>query len=67
MVPSVVVDVDCDAAEGGDLGGEFIEAGVVLSVGEMLARKSCEGENLGVPFSFVCFGHGRFGAGSSRG
>ena len=27
----VVVDVDCDAAEGGDFGSEFVEAGVVLS------------------------------------
>lgn len=32
LVSSVVVDVDCDAAEGGDFGGEFGEAGVVLSV-----------------------------------
>ena len=33
LVSSVVVDVDCDAAEGGDFGGELGEAGVVLSVG----------------------------------
>ena len=33
LVSSVVVDVDCDAAEGGNFGGEFGEAGVVLSVG----------------------------------
>lgn len=31
LVSSVVVDVDCDAAEGGDFGGELGEAGVVLS------------------------------------
>ena len=33
LVAGVIVDVDCDAAEGGDLGGEFIEAGVVLPRG----------------------------------
>lgn len=33
LVSSVVVDVDGDAAKGGDFGGEFGEAGVVLSVG----------------------------------
>lgn len=33
LVARIVVDVDCDAAEGGDFGGEFGEAGVVLSVG----------------------------------
>lgn len=32
LITGVVVDVDCDAAEGGDFGGEFGEAGVVLSV-----------------------------------
>ena len=33
LVPRVVVDVDCDAAEGGYFGGEFGEAGIVLSIG----------------------------------
>lgn len=33
LVPGVVVDVDGDAAQGGDFGGELGEAGVVLSVG----------------------------------
>lgn len=28
--PRIVVDVDCDAAKSGDLGGELFEAGVVL-------------------------------------
>lgn len=32
LVSCIVVDVDGDAAEGGDFGGEFGEAGVVLSV-----------------------------------
>ncbi len=32
LVAGIVVDVDCDAAESGDFGGEFGEAGVVLSV-----------------------------------
>ncbi len=32
LIASIVVDVDGDAAEGGDFGGEFGEAGVVLSV-----------------------------------
>jgi hypothetical protein len=32
LIARVVVDVDCDAPERGDLGGEFVEAGVVLSV-----------------------------------
>jgi hypothetical protein len=31
LVARIVVDVDCDAAEGGDFGSEFVEAGVVLS------------------------------------
>jgi hypothetical protein len=31
LVARIVVDVDCDAAEGRDFGGEFVEAGVVLS------------------------------------
>ncbi len=35
LVPRIIVDVDCDAAQGGDFGGEFIEAGVVLSVTAM--------------------------------
>lgn len=30
LAPGIVVDVDCDSAEGGDFGGEFGEAGVVL-------------------------------------
>lgn len=30
LVARIVVDVDGDAAEGGDLGGELVEAGVVL-------------------------------------
>lgn len=33
LVSCIVVDVDRDAAEGGDFGGEFGEAVVVLSVG----------------------------------
>ena len=33
LVSSVVVDIDSDAAEGGNFGGEFGEAGVILSVG----------------------------------
>ena len=32
LVAGIVIDVYCDAAEGGDFGGQFIEAGVVLSV-----------------------------------
>jgi hypothetical protein len=39
LVARAVVDVDCDAAEGGDFGGEFVEAGVVLS-GTFLASFS---------------------------
>lgn len=31
LVSCAVVDVDCDAAQGGDFGCEFVEAGVVLS------------------------------------
>lgn len=31
MVAGVVIDVDCYAAEGGDFGGELVEAGVVLA------------------------------------
>lgn len=30
LTPRIVVDVDSDAAEGGDFGGELLEAGVVL-------------------------------------
>jgi len=37
LVASIVVDVYCDAAEGGDFGGEFGEAGVVLSGWGLLA------------------------------
>ena len=33
LVSRIVVDVDCDAAEGGDFGGELGEAAVVLSGG----------------------------------
>ena len=31
LVAGVVVDVYGDAAEGGDFGGELVEAGIVLS------------------------------------
>ena len=37
MIASIIVDVYCDAAEGGDFGGEFGEAGVVLSGWGLLA------------------------------
>ena len=30
LAPRIVVDVDRDASKGGHLGGEFVEAGVVL-------------------------------------
>jgi len=33
LAARVVVDVDCDAAQCGDFGGELGEAGVVLSAG----------------------------------
>lgn len=33
LVAGIVIDVDCDAAQSGDFGGEFVEAGVVLAVG----------------------------------
>lgn len=40
LVSGIVVDVDCDAAEGGDFGGELVEAGVVLpGEGGVLARE----------------------------
>lgn len=32
LVAGTIIDIYCDAAEGGDFGGELIEAGVVLSV-----------------------------------
>lgn len=32
MIAGIVVDVDCDGAEGGDFGGEGGEGVVVLSV-----------------------------------
>lgn len=32
LVAGIIIYVYCDAAEGGDFGGELIEAGVVLSV-----------------------------------
>ncbi len=31
LVAGIVIDIYCDAAEGGDFGGELIEAGIVLS------------------------------------
>lgn len=31
LVAGIIIDVYCDAAEGGDFGGELIEAGIVLS------------------------------------
>jgi hypothetical protein len=34
LVARIVVNVDCDAAQGRDFGGEFVEAGVVLSAFE---------------------------------
>ena len=47
LVPRIVVDVNCDATEGGDFGGEFVEEVVVLpgstdglvSVGAYTGRK----------------------------
>lgn len=42
LVPCIVVDVDCDTAEGGDFGGELGEAGVVLSVGQVGGVSGCE-------------------------
>lgn len=33
LAARVVIDVDCDAAQCGDFGGELGEAGVVLSAG----------------------------------
>jgi hypothetical protein len=35
LVAGIVVDVDCDAAEGRDFGGELVEAGVILSGGNV--------------------------------
>lgn len=32
LVAGIIIDVYSDAAEGGDFGGELIEAGIVLSV-----------------------------------
>ena len=31
LVAGIIIDVYCDAAKGGDFGGELIEAGIVLS------------------------------------
>jgi hypothetical protein len=31
LIARIVVNIDCDAPERGDFGGEFVEAGVVLS------------------------------------
>lgn len=33
LVSGIVVDVDCDAAQGGYFGGKLIEAGIVLPGG----------------------------------
>ena len=38
LTSRIVVDVDSDAAEGGHLGGEFIEEVVVLPVGGISGR-----------------------------
>lgn len=52
LVSCIVVDVDRDAAEGGDFGREFGEAGVVLSVGllecvYLLGTESMGGAGIG--------------------
>ena len=37
LVPRLVVDIYCDAAQGGDFVRELVEAGVVLPVQGLLA------------------------------
>ena len=65
LTSCIVVDVDCDAAEGGDFGGELLEAGVVLpnapSVNSLLVdmkKVSRRKEWAEVPFSLVGVRHG---------
>lgn len=63
LIPRTVVDVDCDAPERRDFGGEFVEAGVVLPM-DALASTHCpihpicgEGSRR-ILFAFVGLRHG---------
>lgn len=69
MIARIVIDVDCDAAESGDFGGELVEAGVVLSVGRKgLVCGAGKEEVEGVLFSFPGLGgHCGVGGGLGRG
>lgn len=66
LAARVVVDVDRDAAQRRDFGGEFGEAGVVLSGGG-LVRCLREGGEGKVLFAGVGFGHGGLGEGKDVG
>jgi len=77
LAARVVVDVDGDAAQGGDFGGELGEAGLVLSGGGERGGGSvrflwggAEGPGPGrgpVLFAGVGFGHGVLGEGKDVG
>jgi hypothetical protein len=59
LAARVVVDVDCDAAQCGDFGGELGEAGVVLSAADGGVSEVFMGKGKGgVLFAGVGFGHG---------
>jgi hypothetical protein len=47
LVARIVVNVDCDAAQGRDFGGEFVETGVVLSACELAVACYIVGYRLG--------------------
>jgi hypothetical protein len=57
MISGIVVDVDCDAAQGRDLAGKFIKPGVVLPVTSELNEDTDMGEWIDRPFSLVGVGH----------
>lgn len=59
LIPCIVVDVDCYAAESGDFGGKFVEAGVVLSVVEVyVSWVSMTRGREDLLFAIICAGHG---------
>jgi hypothetical protein len=68
LAPGIVVDVDGDAAEGGDLGGELGEEAVVLAgMAWSAGLPEIPGRGGAVPLPFVGFGHFRWRMGGVGG
>ena len=60
LTAGIIVNVDCDASQGGDFGGKLIQAGVVLPSNINTGTRLVPGRRLrrDIPFSLVGVRHG---------